>query len=158
MNFTFEDGGSRQCNICEKALNREDTFVSEKAWKNYGEFGFSAIFELVMCTDCLEAKQGEISRESRENLQTFMLGLAPVDSTKCIVTGKLLVDCEYVQGAAIFNDGEVQEAFLSDEAMEQIQALLSAETLDFLDGFAEEQLGPPGAWKDLFSPTRPILM
>jgi hypothetical protein len=148
------------CKVCECMLEEDMPFLVEKAWKKYDEFGWDVVFEMTICMECLQDKQQGISEQSRQHLTEYMQNIRHTRHVngQCFITGKPLSDCNSIQGAAIFNSPLQQFFFLSDDALEEIQELLSPETREFLDGFTEEQFGPPGAWKDLFSPTRPMLM
>lgn len=148
------------CKMCGGNIPEGAPHVSEKAWKKYGEFGWSVLFEITLCANCLEGKQRDISLDSRLRIQRFLSQVSPTetDSDICSISGKRLSDCDFVQGAMVVNGRETSTIFISDDALEALQEQLSSETRDALDRFTDEQLGPPGAWKDLFSPTRPILI
>ncbi len=149
------------CNICNKQIIDEEPHVTEKAWKKYGEFGWSVIFELTLCVRCMQDKQQHISKESRERIQQYIAlnqPSSPHSNERCNFTGKAFSECEFVQGAMMVDSNRSTIVLMSDEAIEMLQDQLSTETKEELDRFAQEQLGPPGAWKDLFSPTRPVLI
>lgn len=146
------------CSVCDTHIFPHHQHVMEKAWKKYGEFGWNLLFEMVLCADCMSSKQNEISEESRNNIKAFMTRQnLENEAGMCAINGKDLASCEFIQGAFISDGFHTNELYISDEALEELQSILSKETKDNLDRFTEEQLGPPGAWKDLFSPTRPIL-
>ncbi len=146
------------CSVCESPIFPNQQHVMEKAWKKYGEFGWNLLFDMAMCADCMSSKQSEISEESRNNIKAFMAQQnLEAEDGMCAINGKDLSTCEFIQGAFISDGYFTNELYISDDALEDLQNILSKETKDNLDRFTEEQLGPPGAWKDLFSPTRPII-
>ncbi len=151
-----------KCKVCDAEILIGDPHVTEKAWKKYGDLGWSVIFDITLCMGCTRNKQQNISQESRRRIEAYIAENNPNSTDdafeQCHITGKPLTDCHFVQGAMMVHGNQTAIIMMSDEAIEALQNQLSEETKDELDRFAEEQLGPPGAWKDLFSPTRPILM
>ncbi len=154
-----------KCISCEsKLLDGEVNYVIEKALKMlHGYKSYSTIFEYAMCMNCARNMKGHISAKSMQNMQKYFMenvdfnqfenvidenGIPNIDYRieKCIVNGKYaeeLSECQIY--AQCIGDKLVIGEFpymMSGQAMDEIVALLSAETLDDLNSLKDKLIGP----------------
>ena len=165
-----------RCAMCDRYLLDHDTsYVVEKAFRSYrGYKARETVFEYALCYDCREELTSEFSRESMERIQNYFaervdmvarrqkliedapegLELDPWVS-RCIVTGEPVSEMEEYQ---VFCECEgplmlygYSPYVLGGAAIDEIMELLSAKTLDELNGFADDVLGLPPELEELFT-------
>lgn len=153
------------CQVCGKYLLDEGTsYVVEKALKNYKSNNFySTIFEYAICLDCHSNVQKGMSAESFQNLQKYYAsivaekGKQPIvlnmndfnlDNwlSKCFFTGETVDEMEEYQVVAQFNGGKMllnmPPMIIGEAAIEEMSHLLSDKTIDEMNGFKQQFLGP----------------
>lgn len=147
----FEGNPFTHCKLCEKDLRSTDEpYFVEKALKP-GD----VIFEYAMCMSCIEEMRGIWSVESAKALENYFnqhegfknyiqrrnAGM-PADLEHCAFTGKAVATMREFQIVAAFRLGQmVDEIFpyaIGEETLEEIQGLLSKETLGNLDDLGEK--------------------
>jgi len=169
------------CQMCGKYLLEEGTYyVVEKALKNYKGFDFSStIYEFAVCLDCHEKVQGHMSQESLNNLQNYyreiMLekGQQPIMIdvnnfnlnewlSSCFFKGDKISELNEYQIVAQFNGDKMilntPPLVIGERAMEEMSELLSDKTIDEMNGFREQFLGPSPEIEELLFGKKLILL
>lgn len=165
-----------KCLVCDRDLLEEGVqYVIEKAIKKYPSFGSEDIlFEYAICFDCAEKMRKQLSNESLNNIQNYFMQNSQMRTRaedlirnqnfnlddwlgKCLITGKSKNELSEYQ---IYGhcDGHhllfsVMPYMISGEVMDDIAGLLSNKTIDELDRFKDDFLGPPPEFKKLFKNT-----
>lgn len=167
-----EDGTPfERCMVCDKSVitSGEDYFI-ERIFRRLpeNEGATEALFEYAMCARCaddLRKKLSEASKVSIEQLFTDRLNskqmLGIEESTKyCLLTGKPIDQAlEFSYHAHCNRDRLIHSFFpyaISDDGMDEIGALLSDETLGFLDDFKGRHFSGPPELADFLNPKRLI--
>ncbi len=164
--YSDEDGRPFEyCRVCGKYLLDEGTsYVVEKALKSYeGHDFYSTLFEYAICTDCHSTLQKGMSAKSIESLQQYYMkilaekGNKPIMInvsdfkindwlTKCFFTGDPVDEMNEYQVIAQFNGSKMvmntPPIIVGEAAMEEMSTLLSDETIDEMNRFKKEFLGP----------------
>ncbi len=153
------------CQVCGKYLLDEGTsYVVEKALKNYQSHDFySTIFEYAICLDCHTTIQKGMSAESFQNLQKYYTAIVAekgrqaivinmndfkLDNwlSKCFFTGDPIDEMEEYQVVAQFNGSKMvmnmPPMIIGESAIEEMSHLLSDKTIDEMNGFKQQFLGP----------------
>jgi hypothetical protein len=149
--YDFEGEPFTHCKLCEKDLRSTDEpYFVEKALKP-GD----VIFEYAMCMACVEDMRSAWSAHSVQAMEQFFgthegfrqyvqrrNAGAPPDLEHCAFTGKPVAAMREYQIVAAFRLGMmVEEIFpyaIGEETLEEIQSLLSKETLGNLDDLGEK--------------------
>jgi hypothetical protein len=149
------------CAICGKILiSANEPYIIEKAFKrNALTKKDELIFEYAMCYTCQQNASKELSEESLKNIKMYFdlyvdfnkrqEKLGKPDNFKfadciknCIITNKPLGHySEYQIGAYFYRDRLLLENLpfaIGQQAIEELQELLSNKTRDFLDGFKDK--------------------
>ena len=163
------------CIECDRYLLDGPTeYFIEKAFRQYQ--GFSAtdvIFEYAICSECAISLHNQMSEESRNRINDFMMehlrhNSFAMDSEKspeemlrhCIITGKPIEEArEYQIMAHCFLNrllAPMMPYMICDEALDQLAELLSNPTLDIMDDFRGRHFGPPGEFE--INPTRRVIL
>lgn len=171
---TVEERPIEECKICGKALlTSDEPYVIEKAFKQK-----EVLFEYAMCMDCANNMRQDMSKDSMQRIEQFMLQngrfqdrfndlrYEDFDTDKwlnnCIITNQDRDEQEEYQIQGIFmGDQMVSNQFpymISGEAMEQMQELLSPETRGEIDRFKDEFFDLPPELADLFKDPKYILV
>ena len=155
----------QNCQVCGKYLLDENTtYMVEKAFKNYEGYDFnSTIFEYAICIDCHTDVQKSMSAESVENLQKYYFqvlankGNQPITInlnnfklddwlSKCFFTGDAVHGMKEFQLVGQFKGSKMvmntPPLIVGEAAMEKMSGLLSDKTIDEMNGFKEQFLGP----------------
>jgi hypothetical protein len=165
-----------RCGMCDRhLLGPDSSYVIEKAFRSYS--GFEArevVFEYALCSNCRDKFTSELSRESLERVRDYFMRRVDVKARRkklieeepeavrlepwvssCLVSGEPVSEMDEFQ---IFCecDGPVMlygysPYLLSGKVMDEIADLLSAKTLDELNGFANDVLGLPPELEELFT-------
>jgi hypothetical protein len=153
------------CQVCQKFLLDEGTsYVVEKAMKNYTNHDFySTIFEYAICLECHTNIQQGMSVESIQNLQRYYTDIIAakgnqaivinlddfnLDSwlSKCFFTGDAVKEMDEYQVVAQFNGSKMvmnmPPLLIGESAIEEMSHLLSDKTIDEMNGFKQQFLGP----------------
>ena len=153
------------CQVCGKYLLDEGTsYVVEKALKNYeGHNFYSTLFEYAICTDCHGTLQKGMSAKSIESLQQYYMkimaekGDQPVMInlsdfklndwlSNCFFTGDPVSEMNEYQVIAQFKGTKMvmnaPPIIVGEAAMEEMSTLLSDQTIDEMNRFKKEFLGP----------------
>ncbi|TRX56102.1 hypothetical protein FNH22_17130 [Fulvivirga sp. M361] len=168
-----------RCIECDKYLLDADTeYYIEKAIKRYD--GFSAqdvIFEYAICIDCVERIRKEMSEESLKKIEDFFVhnmdmerrmnlvntnpGNPDVWTSECLIKGTKVNQLREFQLYAHCKgeklDMRESPYLLGNEALDEIQHLLSQKTLDELNGFRDRNFGPPPELEETL-PYRRVLL
>lgn len=148
------------CLVCGKHLGSGEEHFVERIFRRVPAMDIvETLFEYAMCLDCAAQLRKQMSTESLGNMEAFFnerlrdndgfLSLPPGQRLSvCMITGKDITGCSEFSFHGHFRDGKAVTSFfpfaMSDEAMEQISALLSAQTLEELDNFKGKYFtGPP---------------
>lgn len=171
------------CKVCDKYLLDGDTeYMVEKAFRKYkGYKAEDVVFEFAICNECHQQTYMQLSEESRNAMQRFMSEHIDFEERMhkhmqpwsndgsdwwkqtCAVTGESVDDLEEYQLVGGFQGkAEIRGALpimVGGKAMDELANLLSNESLDFLDGFNNQLIGPPPEFEDLLKPRRrPVLI
>jgi len=154
-----------KCISCEiNLIHNEINYVIEKALKtHHGYKSYATIFEYAMCLTCVDKLKGNISAKSLQrihqyfvqyiDLKRFDISLEDNDISKiecrmekCMVNGKYVEELKECQiYAQCVGDKMIVREFpymMSGQAMDDVVALLSSETLDDLNKLKDELIGP----------------
>lgn len=153
------------CQVCGKFLLDPGTsYVVEKAVKSIpGHEFYSTVFEYAICLNCHSKFQQGMSAESVQNLQRYYAQVVAergrrsliidredfnLDSwlSHCFFTGESVEKMEEYQVVAQFNGPSLVMSMppmlISGSAIEEMSHLLSDKTIDEMNGFREQYLGP----------------
>lgn len=159
------------CKMCQKELlNSQSDYIIEKAYRKFKDNqGEELIFEIAICHDCSANMRASLSKESLSNIQNFffrksMQRRAEIEKSdsfiedqlsECLLSGISIEHTEEYQIYAHCNGSQITADggyfMLSDEIIEEIQSLLSKESKDELQRFADDNFGIPPELKKLFS-------
>ncbi|GAA4305239.1 hypothetical protein [Nibribacter koreensis] len=167
----FQSMGTGQpfqtCLTCDSPLRADGTgYLVEKSIKNYQEANLlDVIFEYAMCLTCAQKLREELSVDSKTRIEAFfaqhvnlvarreaLLSLPNplhLDNwlSHCLVTGKPREACTEYQIFAQCDGPDLVYGYLpymiSDEALEQMQELISPHTRQILDDFMDTHFGLP---------------
>lgn len=163
------------CMLCEKYLLDDGTqYLVEKAIKTYkGREISDTIFEYAICMPCRDKMHKQISTDSKrklnayfeekfdmqERVKRFENGSTLEDRLQyCLVREEEKTDGGEYQIFA-FCDGkdimlDVMPYMITGEAMDEIVGLLSAETIDEINGFMNEHFNGPPEFKEILTGPR----
>jgi hypothetical protein len=176
-----DDKPFENCKVCGKyLLEQGNSYVIEKAFKNYEGFEFNTtLFEYAICLDCHQQVQQSMSKESMKNLQQYYMQIMADKGNKpividvgnfnlndwvstCFFKGDPIEEMNEFQLVAQFNGNEmvlnIPPMVVGERAMDEMADLLSDETIDEIDGFRKQFLGPDPAIEELFSGKKLILL
>lgn len=157
------------CKMCDKELvEGEQDYLIEKAYRKFPDgHGEELLFEMAICMECALEMRKKLSSESLKNVNQYFMSkagkrqdelreLSPDDLLQtCLLSGQNLEDMEEYQIYAHCRGGEISKMggfyLLSGQILEEIQDLLSKETRDELNRFADDNLGTPPEFRKLFS-------
>lgn len=174
----------QSCQVCEKTLpDTNENYIIEKVFrKNIANGKIESQFEYAICFDCAMKLTQSYSKKSKENLQRFFtdtieeslrqqqhVNLQSVRDiqehlSRCSITGKPVTELDEYQIVGQFTGSylnpQMTPFMMGAGSMDEVQDLLSAETLDEIDDFTGKYLTGPPEFRDLFKPTkrRPILV
>lgn len=154
------------CVSCSTELLVEgQSYFIERIFRRVQNLGIcEVLFEYAICSSCAEEMRGNISSESKSNIEQYMrskaqklrFGARSLDH--CLITGKAIAECsEFTYHAHCKGDKVYSDYFpyaISDLAQDEIGALLSAETLDELDDFKGKHFSGPPEFQELINPRR----
>lgn len=159
------------CMTCNLELLEDAEYVIEKAMRRVPNLGVEeVIFEYAMCMSCAEEFRNKMSKDSLEKIEEYFLEksagyMQMIDENNfslsidnCILTNKPKDECsEYVMNAHCRGSKMIYSAFpymISDDAMDVMSDMLSAQTLDELDDFKAKHFTGPPEIADLINPKR----
>jgi hypothetical protein len=170
-----ETGGYfEQCLVCyENVLENEKDYFIEKIIRRIKSLNLTEVlFEYAICMDCAQDMRKKISKHSMVQMETFFHKNARLHernseeletqktTEKCLFTGKSIAECDEFSLHAHCNGKEMILSLfpyaVSDDAMDTMSELLSAETLDELDRFKKTHFNGPPELAELLSPKRLI--
>jgi ATP-dependent Lon protease len=180
--FKSESTGDylRNCLICDKELIESgEPYMIEKAVRQYHKHEVKdVIFEHAICMKCQQDMSDTMSKESVNKINQYFTGHMNIYERQLLMFNndeidyeKWLTDCiikhkpvdtfsEYQIYAHCEGEEMVMSIFpfiIGDEALEEMQNLLSKQTKDELDRFMDEYHTGPSEFKDLLTP-RPIFI
>ena len=162
------------CQVCGKFLLDEGTsYVVEKAFKNYEGYDFTTtLFEYAICLNCHSEIQKSMSEESMSNLQNYYMGVIAQKGnkpivininhfkledwiSKCFFTNDVVKDMAEYQLVAQFNGSKMTMTMppmvVGEAAMEAMAELLSDDTIDEMNDFKKQFLGPDPELEEIIS-------
>lgn len=163
---TVNEEPIQKCQMCEKNLYRgSEPYLIEKAFRKK-----EVIFEYAICLTCAEKARKDMSKESTERVDAYMMEQARFKERMMELrdeeydTDKWLSNClvkndhrneleEYQIYGMFMGDKMVTNQFpymMGGNALEEIQELLSPETRDEIDRFKDEFFNIPPELADLF--------
>ena len=180
----YSDGAGKpfeNCLICGKdLLTGETSYVVEKAMKNYDKYDFSStVYEFAICTDCHMEQQNKMSKESLANMQayyqskvldagkqTVAIDLQNFDLktwlSKCFFTDKPITEMKEYQIVAQFKGKKmlmnIPPMVIGEDIINDMANLLSDKTIDEMNGFKEQFLGPPPEFEEFIYGRKLILI
>lgn len=161
------------CIHCDYELARGDRFyLIEKVFKKYPSLDTTEVlFEYAICSECYEKMKSSLSIESMMNLSEYMMKNTDFEAmqqriakhpehpeewvSNCMIKGTHKSEMDEYQIGACFKGGQLVMDFMppfivGGAAMEEMNAILSKETKDEMDGFMNDHFGiPPELRKDL---------
>ena len=175
-----EDKPFEHCQVCGKYLLDEGTsYVVEKAIRSYeGHDFYSTAYEYAICTDCHQEIQKGMSEESMNNLQKYyndflakkgqqplVIDLRTFELgdwlSRCFFTGSEVKDMKEYQLIAQFNGDKMvmnmPPMVIGETVIEEMAHLLSDKTIDEMNGFREQFLGPSPDIEELIF-GKPLIM
>lgn len=170
----------QSCNFCGKDLQDSgEAYHIQRSLRYNQEFGVSeCIFEAAICFACQAEVSRSFSEESRNRLTEFFQGimlprllfedqhssndeLMDERLQTCLITGRPIEDGEeYLVSGECLHDKLCLTGgpnLISENGMEEYQALLSPQTKDELNGFRNNLNDVPPELEDLFRP-RPVIV
>lgn len=167
----------RYCSVCRVSIV-DKNFVVEKAYKKeYLENDWVMVFELAVCDACRLQMNRDISSESKKNIQQFLHDKAQIiqenktqvieklkqlqEKNQCFLTGKSIDDCQEFQVVLLHSPTmnlPSTPLFISDDAIEMYQALLSDHTKGFFDDFMDNLNGLPPEIEELFRSKKSLVL
>jgi hypothetical protein len=179
--YSFETGQPfESCLVCKADLLAGDVdYFVEKAIRNYHEHDIKdVVYEYAICWHCAHDMNGQMSKESMENIQQyfshqdlFMKKIQEYNTKefpesqslipdRCVITGEEVGKLdEYMIYGHFRGDKMVTSTMpylLSGNVMDDVSDLLSNETIDQLDDFMGEYFGGPPELEELWKPRRPV--
>ncbi len=154
------DGPFQECLLCKKSLaSVASTYMVERIFR-----GTEPIVEYAICTDCQHKNSDELSDSSRQAMMELFGSIdqearlqqlrerledgkedAWIDT--CVLTGKPRSECKGFHVIAKCTGFDLELGFmpfmLSDDAIKQITALMSAQTRKQMDDFMDNFSMPP---------------
>ena len=178
--FHRSDGGLLgECVMCNKPLLQPaQDYLIEKSFRVIPEVKkVEVIFEYAMCMNCVESMRQELSEESKQRIENYFHqnvnfklreGLtqpkrAPFQQwiKNCLVKGTSIKNSkEYSIYGHGYGSKFVYDVFpyaISNEAMEEMNELLSQKTRDILDDFIGEHFSGPPEIAEILK-KRPVLV
>ncbi|MFB9865140.1 hypothetical protein [Rufibacter immobilis] len=155
------------CLTCHCHLLQDGVgYLVEKAVRVYPDAGVQdVIFEYAMCLTCAQQLREELSVESRQRIEAFFKERVDLVARReallslpdplrldnwlahCLVTGTPRSACTEYQICAQCDGGDLlytyMPYFLSAQAMDQMQELISPHTRQILDDFMDTHFGLP---------------
>ena len=161
-------------------LSGHEHYVIEKAVKRYPNLDTTdTIFEYAICMNCHAEMMRSVSIKSMTNIQTYFkdhvnfeqrtkeliqgeqfdlndwIGTCLIESTPIKTCQEYQLYCECRGDKMVFN---LMPYMISGPVLDEIMDLLSDQTLDFLDGFKDNVLGPSPEFEELLNPRRVLLL
>ncbi len=163
--YSFSSGALfERCIDCDRyLLEKETEYFIEKAIKKYdGYAAQDVIFEYAICSDCAERVRKDMSKESLKKVENFFLhqvdmmqrmemimdnpGNPSAYINQCLVMGTNVEDLQEFQLYAHCKGDKLELGqmpyLISGAVLDEIQHLLSSQTLDELNGFMGKHFGP----------------
>lgn len=160
--FHNSDTGSEfeRCSDCLESLSGKSEYTIEKALKNYPGFGIRDIlWEFAICSDCRRKISDELSVKSKAAIEKYYnensFGAMPLkEGTPESMVSAFLEKCgikhtdlsrESDYCMALHYKVSEENAFvaaMSGTAMEELVSLLSAESIDVMNGSRSRLTGP----------------
>ena len=158
-----------QCIMCERHLLEDGTqYLVEKAIKTYkGRYVKDTVFEYAICMDCRDTMHEKLSEESRvalsgyfnsrfnpaERVAKYEHGTVEERLKHCLLEGEepseggeyqIYALCD---GSDMIND--LMPFMIRGESLEAVMHLISAKSLDELNGFMKENFTGPPEFKEI---------
>ena len=168
-----ETGGYfEHCLVChENVLENEKDYFIEKIIRRIKSLNLTEVlFEYAICMDCAQDMRKKISQHSMIQIETYFnqnarlnernsIDLKTHQTTEnCLFTGKPIPNCdEFSLHARCEGKQMIVSIFpyaVSDDAMDAMSEILSAETMDELDRFKKTHFNGPPELFELLSPKR----
>lgn len=169
------------CKVCGKSLFQEGvSYVVEKAIKNYPGYDFSStIYEMAICIDCHQEIQKSMSEESMQNMQKYYqsvmanrgnqplyIDLRTFDVEEwlknCFFKGGAIADMEEYQIVAQFEGNKMllntPPMVIGSVAMNEMSDLMSDKTVDDMNGFKQQFMGPSPEIEELIYGKKLLLL
>ncbi|MBR9831257.1 hypothetical protein [Acidiluteibacter ferrifornacis] len=167
------------CALCNTDLSDDIDYIIEKAFKKAGTGMVHTIFEYALCFECIPIMQARMSEESKKNITEFfeskvnlekrfqeMIEENQLEAEKwlnhCVVTNKSIDDLDEYQIYGQFKGNRLVFGLfpytISGEVLDQIIHLISAKSLDEMNGFKDQIITPDPTLKELFPTNRPPIL
>ncbi len=154
MDRDHEGNPFLKCIECERPIQEMENYLVEKAYQKYPKLNKEiTVFEFAICMDCAIRRSGEMSEHSQRVMQEYLKpyqnkAFSEGDEMKCLVTNKSVEETNSYQVSGLFSQGKPAVFFVfSEEALEEINELISDETRDMMDGFIGNHFGVPPEWQ-----------
>ena len=160
------------CALCNTELTEDVDYMVEKAFKKAGTAVVHTSFE------CIPVMQARMSEESKKNITEFFESKINLEKrfkekieehqfeidkwlNHCVVTNKSIDNIQEYQVYGQFKGNRLVYGLfpytISGEVLDQIIHLISAKSLDEMNGFKDQIITPDPTLKELF-PTRPPIL
>lgn len=159
------------CLVCDRYLLENVNYVIEKSITSYpGVDAEDSVYEIAVCSECLQSLMSEYSEESERTLNAYFLEkmdfshqyklleheLFDADSwiSRCIINKTNRSEsthyqiCAHAIGDKIIFDRS--PFMISGAAIDEMTDLLSTETIGFFNDFRDQYLTPPEDLSPLF--------
>jgi hypothetical protein len=145
----------------------EDYFI-ERIFRRlpHANDAIEALFEYAMCSGCAENLRQELSDSSKRSIETLFterlsnkeMSTFEESTNHCLLTNKPIALAQEFSFHAHCNGSRLIHSFfpyaISDDGMDEIGAVLSNDTLGFLDDFKGKYFSGPPELADLLNPKR----
>jgi hypothetical protein len=167
------------CVLCNCEFEEFTDYLIEKSFRRVNSGVVHTIFEYAICLDCVPEMQGRMSKESQENIKAYFeskvniqqrfgtqFELNHFDAEKwidhCLITNNPTDQCDEFQIYGQFKGNRmVFGAFpyaISGQVLDEMIGLLSAKSLDEMNGFKDQIISPDPTLKELFPTNRPPIL
>ena len=165
--YSFDTGEPfKSCLMCNRDLLVDgQIYVIERSIKTYpGTTAMDVLYEYAMCIDCALKQKETISEESLRNIENYFRFNLSLDQLSksydheskakhCIVHGTSTDQMsEYVIQATCNGnnlDSTVQPMIFGDQAISEMEELISVATRDEMDDFIDQHFGGPPEWREI---------
>jgi hypothetical protein len=167
------------CALCNGEFEEFTDYLIEKSFKRINQSMVHTVFEYAICFECLPVMQGRMSKSSQEKITEYFQSRVNIenrfteqfdkhqmDASKwinhCIVSNESIDEQEEYQIYGQFKGNRmVFGAFpyaISGKVLDEMIGLLSAKSLDEMNGFKDQIISPDPTLKELFPTSRPPIL
>lgn len=167
------------CVLCNCEFEEFTDYLIEKSFKRVNSGVVHTLFEYAICLECVPTMQGRMSKESQESITKYFESKVDISSRfsqqfeenqfdtekwidHCLITKKPTDELQEFQIYGQFKGNRmVFGAFpyaISGQILDEMIGLLSAKSLDEMNGFKDQIISPDPTLKELFPTNRPPIL